>query len=574
MPNTRKSVGTVRPYRPRKKKFNYNPDKIEAETEYASTSAKKIKDASYDDIEIDVGHNNIIINFLTVFTFLSQCLKCKKCDGDVTFSRTCDRGLGFNLVIKCKCNDQQRISSSPLVNGAYEINRRLMFVMRILGLGLRSINTFCSLMELSSGFANGTYYAFITNLLEAAKSTFEVIQRKAIAEERQKNAEAGNEETHLSVSGDGSWKRRGFSSLFGIATLIGKYTHKVLDFIVKSSFCQSCSNWASKKGTNEYDIWHDTHEQHCSINHNGSAGKMEVDCMKEMFCRSESHGVKYATYIGDGDTKTFQALLNCNPYSDLTVHKKECIGHVQKRMGTRLRAAKKQHKGIEGKGAGKLTDKLIKDLTLYYGLAIRRHPDSAEEMRKAVWATFDHKCSTDEKPKHENCPPDENSWCKWRVAEAKGELADFHHEPALIASVQEAIRPIYEALSSDDLLQRCTGGNTQNDNESFNACLWKLVPKHLHCGEQTIRIAAYIASGIFNEGYSSILKTMQTLGIVIGTNSRNFAAKTDEERVKSANASQSELIKKARIEKISAQVQQNMLFEDEEGTLYGAGIAD
>jgi len=33
-------------------------------------------------------------------------------------------------------------------------------------------------------------------------------------------------------------------------------------------------------------------------------------------------------------------------------------------------------------------------------------------------------------------------------------------------------------------------------------------------------------------------------------------------------------MKKARIEKISAQVQQNMLFEDEEGTLYGAGIAD
>jgi len=158
MPNTRKSMGTVRPYRPRKKKFNYNLDKIEAETEYASTSAKKIKDASYDDIEIDVGHNNVIINFLTVFNFLSQCLKCKKCEGDVTFSRTCGRGLGFNLVIKCKCNDQQRVSSSPLVNGAYEINRRLMFVMRILGLGLRSINTFCSLMELSSGFANGTMH--------------------------------------------------------------------------------------------------------------------------------------------------------------------------------------------------------------------------------------------------------------------------------------------------------------------------------------------------------------------------------------------------------------------------------
>jgi len=41
---------------------------------------------------------------------------------------------------------------------------------------------------------------------------------------------------------------------------------------------------------------------------------MEVDCMKKMFSRSEELlGVKYATYIGDGDTKTFRALLDCDP---------------------------------------------------------------------------------------------------------------------------------------------------------------------------------------------------------------------------------------------------------------------
>ncbi|XP_077258532.1 uncharacterized protein LOC143895352 isoform X2 [Temnothorax americanus] len=285
-------------------------------------------------------------------------------------------------------------------------------------------------------------------------------------------------------------------------------------------------------------------------------------------------GVKYATYIGDGDTKTFRALLECDPYSDLTIQKKECIGHVQKRMGTRLRDVKKKNKGIGGKGAGKLTDKLIKDLTLYYGLAIRRHPDSAEEMKKAVWATFHHKCSTDDEPKHDNCPPGENSWCKWRVAEATGRLADFHHEPALQESVQKAIRPVYEALSSNDLLQRCTGGNTQNDNESFNACIWKLAPKHLHCGVETIRIATYIAAGIFNEGYSSILKTMNTLGIIVGPNSKNFAVKTDEKRIAAADKNMSEFVKKARIEKINMQIQQNNFFEEEEGTLYGAGMAD
>ena len=75
-------------------------------------------------------------------------------------------------------------------------------------------------------------------------------------------------------------------------------------------------------------------------------------------------------------------------------------------MGTRLCEAKKKKKGIGGKGVGKLIEEIIKK---YYGLSIRRQPNSAEEMRKAVWVTSDHKCSTDDEPKHENCPPSENS---------------------------------------------------------------------------------------------------------------------------------------------------------------------
>lgn len=87
----------------------------------------------------------------------------------------------------------------------------------------------------------------------------------------------------------------------------------------------------------------------------------------------------------------------------LLYKKKECVGHVQKRMGTQLWAVKKTNKSIGGKGSGKLTDKLIKDLTVYYGLAIRRHPNSAEDMKKAVWATFLHKCSTDNNPQYMYC---------------------------------------------------------------------------------------------------------------------------------------------------------------------------
>lgn len=64
------------------------------------------------------------------------------------------------------------------------------------------------------------------------------------------------------------------------------------------------------------------------------------------------------------------------PYDD-NVQKKECIDHVQKRMGTRLRNLKKQAKGLGGKG--NLTGKLIDELSIYYGLAIHRYHESVQK---------------------------------------------------------------------------------------------------------------------------------------------------------------------------------------------------
>lgn len=86
-------------------------------------------------------------------------------------------------------------------------------------------------------------------------------------------------------------------------------------------------------------------------------------------------------YIGDGDTKTFKAILDKKPYDNVEVMKYECVGHVEKRMGTRLRKVKKEKK-LGGKN--KLTDKLIKELTVCYDLAIRRNPNSVEVMYNAI----------------------------------------------------------------------------------------------------------------------------------------------------------------------------------------------
>ncbi|GFW50689.1 uncharacterized protein TNCV_2889911 [Trichonephila clavipes] len=128
----------------------------------------------------------------------------------------------------------------------------------------------------------------------------------------------------------------------------------------------------------------------------GSAGKMEVDGMLRIFNRSEKlHNLKYSNYIGDGDTKTFNALSENKPYGDdYLIQKIECVGHVQKRMGTRLRklilvySKKKLSDGKTIGGKGRLTDSLIDKLAHYYGNAIRCNSTSVKEMRKAIWAVF------------------------------------------------------------------------------------------------------------------------------------------------------------------------------------------
>ena len=79
-------------------------------------------------------------------------------------------------------------------------------------------------------------------------------------------------------------------------------------------------------------------------------------------------------------------------------------------------------------GKGKLTDKLIDKLIVYYGLAIRRNCDSVEKMRKAMWATIHHYCSTDKNPQYEKCPIGPDSWWSWQRAAAADELSEFHHE--------------------------------------------------------------------------------------------------------------------------------------------------
>lgn len=96
----------------------------------------------------------------------------------------------------------------------------------------------------------------------------------------------------------------------------------------------------------------------CSANYSGSAGGMEPNGTLQLFKKSMTDKIRYKYLISDGDSKTHSLLLEEQPYgSDPSdqVEKKDCIGHVQKRLGTALHELKKNHCGeklADGKTIG------------------------------------------------------------------------------------------------------------------------------------------------------------------------------------------------------------------------------
>jgi len=100
----------------------------------ASTSTKKLKTAQDIPVpeESSIGYR--ILNFFTVFSALSECVKCKTC-GDVKFAAESIRGLGFKILVSCPSCKPTSIPSCPYIKTAYEINQRFHFAMRLLGIG-------------------------------------------------------------------------------------------------------------------------------------------------------------------------------------------------------------------------------------------------------------------------------------------------------------------------------------------------------------------------------------------------------------------------------------------------------
>ena len=128
-------------------------------------------------------------------------------------------------------------------------------------------------------------------------------------------------------------------------------------------------------------------------------------CLSNVAAFWRKNKLRYTIFLGDGDSKSFSAVSQEVWYP---VAKIDCVGHVQKRLGTRLCNLVKKEKFADGSclgGKGKLTKAQIGSTQNYFGQAIRSHSHDLEGMQTAVKAILYHSVDNENREEqHRYCP--------------------------------------------------------------------------------------------------------------------------------------------------------------------------
>lgn len=437
--------------------------------------------------------------------------------------------LASEFKFTCPCGTSVSLETSKKIanvgSGLYAINRRFPYAITSIGRHHTQGQRLLANLDIPSN-SSAVKWGRHLKAIHKATSTAAIESMLRAAEAVQEKDE---NVTNIHASCDGTWQRRGFSSKNGVCTVLSveKNMSKVLDTQTLTNYCNACINSKKKMTDEEFQSWQRTHE--CSKNHHGSAGSMEPAGMEQIFRRSAAtRKLQYTGYLGDGDSKSFALVSGAQPQIyDTDIEKLECCGHVQKRMGKRLMDKVKQckHKIYvhEGKkvtgigGARKLSQKAIKRIQGHYGGAIRANTGSLEDMKKAVWAIWEHRGG-----QHTNC----GKWCP---------LKSGHGDPdknQLPQYILDEIKPIFTALSSDELLKKCLHGGTQNSNESFHHIIWERCPKEIFVGRVRLEVAVAEATVVYNDGEVTRLGIFDKLGLDVGVHCLQYFSRTDNMRVK------------------------------------------
>lgn len=513
-------------------------------------------------------------------------IKCEECNLH-SLNVESKQSYGFATKIELFCQNcgkvYNSIFSSPRESESkrFEANKKLVEAFLKIGKGHAALEVFS--MAIGIHCMDKKTFAKCLSALYEEKKCFKndilELSRNIVRKKHQELYGFTDEQIiDIGVSYDGTWMKRGHTSLYGIGLVIDILTGLILDFQIMSKYCSECNAAKRDLGskTVEFSIWFESHKPECAANFSGSSNAMEMKAAEILWKRSvDVCNMQYTTVLSDGDSKTFQHLLSLNVYGeDVKISKEECINHVAKRLGTGLRnkVAEWRGKGVTlgGKKEGSLKEDTILKLTNFYRKSIKDNVPDVQKMKSAVYASLFHTSSSDKLPKHNKCPVGSDSWCFYQRALANDEKPKSHKvmKTKISEDVLAKILPVYQRLASNSVLERCVSGKTQNMNESAHSVIWRNCSKETFVSQKRLELVVTSSVAEFNFGCLNSLSTEQE---DLNSFSITIAKRRDKRRLNQIEKRSSAEWKKRKINKKISKSLKNKNSIAKEGETYSSG---
>ena len=303
-----------------------------------NTSFSEARGENTDDVDVVSSHYILIDSDIMgqIVSCIGTCPQ-ENCKGKINFFNSLKEkyGLSSKLQFNCDlCNwsryfyTSKELSSNTRGRKPYDINVRTVAAFREVGKGHSAVETVCGYMNICPPMNISAYKKTEGELYENYKKAAQGNMKEATRDVRKNKLKENFSEDQvvdIDASFDGTWQKRGYSSLNGVVTVISQDSGKCIDYRIMSKKCSVCSSWQNKRGTPEYDRFIADHYGKCAINFDGSAGAMESTGVVSCFLESvEVHKVRITNFIGDGDTKSHSEVVAADPYPGTHVKKLEC----------------------------------------------------------------------------------------------------------------------------------------------------------------------------------------------------------------------------------------------------------
>ena len=233
-----------------------------------------------------VGYKTVDMSLLNNILKSVNCSSCNKRRSKIELLENSagKNGLAEKLIIYCQlckqeltyftskrvaCNGHQNVNYGR--KQPFDINVKSVYASQTL---MRSgIKNVLGDMDLPAPINATAYNRALKNTSSVSVKLAEQQMKEAadrlkkiVLDEEPENIElspAGDMIAQVAVSVDGTWQRRGHCSKIGVVFVISIRTGEVIDCIVKSLFCHTCSK--KDKSTSEYGQWYEKHKQRVKL---------------------------------------------------------------------------------------------------------------------------------------------------------------------------------------------------------------------------------------------------------------------------------------------------------------------